>query len=62
MFTIYVGDNTIRFYNKDYSEIGKIENIKSPFDPLSLCVFNNEILGVVGRGNHSIYLIDIIRN
>ena len=59
MFVAYVGDNTIRFYNKDFSEIGKIDNIKSAFDPLSLCTLNNEILGVVGRNNHSIYLIDI---
>ena len=29
------------------------------FDPLSLYVFKNKILGVVWRGNHSIYLIDI---
>ena len=29
------------------------------FEPLSLYVFNNKILGVVWRGNHSIYLIDI---
>ena len=59
MFAAYVSDNTIRFYNNEFSEIGKIDNIKSAFDPLSLCVINNEILGVVGRENHSIYLIDI---
>ena len=59
MFVAYVGDNTIRFYNNEFSEIGKIDNIKSTLNPLSLCVFNNEILGVVGKENHSIYLIDI---
>ncbi len=59
MFAAYVSDNTIRFYNNEFSEIGKIDNIKSAFDPLSLCALNNEILGVVGRNNHSIYLIDI---
>ena len=59
MFAAYIGDNTIRFYNNEFSEIGKIDNIKSTLNPLSLCVFNNEILGVVGKENHSIYLIDI---
>ena len=61
IFAIYVvNNNIIKFYNKRFEEEGsQISNINSGIEPLIMTMLNEEILGVCGKGNAIIYLIDI---
>ena len=60
LFASYIYDNTIRFYDKNFNENGStISNVSSYIEPLMMTMLNEEILGVCGRGNSIIYLINI---
>ncbi len=60
LFASYIHDNTIRFYDKNFNENGSIiSNVSSYIEPLMMTMLNEELLGVCGRGNSIIYLINI---
>jgi WD40 repeat protein len=60
LFASYIYDNTIRFYDKNFNENGSIiSNVSSYIEPLMMTMLNEELLGVCGRGNSIIYLINI---
>ena len=60
IFAAHINDNTIRFYDKNFEESGsRITNVKSRIEPLMMSMINEELLGVCGRGNSIIYLINI---
>ena len=48
------------FYDNNYKEILKIENIFTWIDPLRMAMINKNILAIYRPENNSIYLIDII--
>ena len=60
LFASHVNDNTIRFYDKNLNESGsRISNITSRIEPLMMAMLNEDILGVCGKGNSIIYLVDV---
>ena len=60
IFVAHVNDNTIRFYDKNFKETGsRVSNVTSRFEPLMMTMLNDELLGVCGSGNYTIYLINI---
>ena len=60
IFAAHVRDNTIRFYDKNFNETGsRVSNVTSRIEPLMMTMLNDEVLGVCGSGNYTIYLINI---